>query len=81
MTTTMTLDDVRRILAECAGDEGTSLDGDILDSTFEELGYDSLAVMEATTVVEREYGVEPPSNPKTPRDLLQAVNVALGMVG
>ncbi|MEU3950509.1 acyl carrier protein [Streptomyces sp. NPDC029526] len=76
MNTTMTVGDVRRILAECAGDEGTSLDGDILDSTFDELGYDSLAVMETTTIVEREYGVEVAGAPRTPRELLQAVNDA-----
>ncbi len=53
-----TLDDLRALLRECAGEPGGSLDGDhILDTTFAELGYDSLAVMEAAARVRRRYGV------------------------
>lgn len=79
--TTMTLDDLRRILSESAGSEGGQLDGDILDTTFTELGYDSLALLETTAVIQQEYGVEVPDKVVTPRDLLDSVNGAPSSAG
>ncbi|MDJ0362465.1 acyl carrier protein [Rhodococcus sp. H29-C3] len=50
--------DLRRILTECAGvDETVNLDDDILAVEFDQLGYDSLAILETASRVEREYGV------------------------
>ncbi|WP_432147139.1 acyl carrier protein [Streptomyces sp. bgisy084] len=77
--TDFTLDDLKRVMRECAGeDESVSLDGDILDLPFEDLGYDSLALLETATRIERERGVSVPeeklSEAKTPRLLLDAVN-------
>ncbi|MEU7721803.1 acyl carrier protein [Streptomyces tibetensis] len=77
--TELTLDDLKRVMRECAGeDESVDLDGDILDSPFEDLGYDSLALLETATRIERERGVSVPeevlSGAKTPRLLLDAVN-------
>ncbi|MET9383875.1 acyl carrier protein [Streptomyces sp. NPDC002928] len=77
--TDFTLDDLKRVMRECAGeDESVDLDGDILDSPFEDLGYDSLALLETATRIERERGVSVPeevlSGAKTPRLLLDAVN-------
>ena len=54
--TQFSIDDLRRILREGAGDSGT-LDGDIADVPFTELGYDSLALLELSSRVEREYAV------------------------
>jgi act minimal PKS acyl carrier protein len=55
----LTLDDLRKILRDCAGeDEGVDLDGDIVDTQFLTLGYDSLAVLEAANQIERAYGVK-----------------------
>jgi act minimal PKS acyl carrier protein len=55
----MTIDDLRKILIECAGeDESVGLHGDILDIPFTELGYDSLALMETASRIKREFGVE-----------------------
>lgn len=55
----MTIDDLRRILSECAGeDENVDLSGDIDDTPFDELGYDSLALMETATRIKHEYGIE-----------------------
>ncbi|MFE2096620.1 MULTISPECIES: acyl carrier protein [unclassified Streptomyces] len=52
------IDDLKRILRKAAGeDETTSLDGDILELSFQDLGYDSLARMEAVSLTEREYGI------------------------
>ncbi|MFK0258734.1 acyl carrier protein [Streptomyces sp. NPDC090445] len=77
----MTLDDLRRILSESAGSDEGQLDGDILDTGFAELGYDSLALIETVSVVQRDYGVEIPDKLATPRELLDAVNGLLVAVG
>ncbi|WP_171166010.1 phosphopantetheine-binding protein [Streptomyces sp. I05A-00742] len=59
MTThAFTLNDLKRILREAAGEqEGSGLAGDIRDLTFEQLGYDSLARLEAGGRIERAYAV------------------------
>ncbi|MGW4644206.1 acyl carrier protein [Sphaerisporangium sp. NPDC004334] len=74
-----TIDDLKRILRACAGeDEAVGLDGDILDSGFEELGYDSLALLETASRIEHEVGVavldEEIGEVTTPRQLLDLVN-------
>jgi act minimal PKS acyl carrier protein len=73
------LHDLRRILLECAGaDEGVDLDGEILDTEFEDLGYDSLALMETAARITREYGIpiedEALTAATTPRRLLDLLN-------
>lgn len=75
----MNIDDLRRILVECAGDDGTgSLDGDILDVAFADLGYDSLALMETASRIKQEFGVvildEDIATVETPRVLLRIVS-------
>ncbi|MFI0421587.1 actinorhodin polyketide synthase [Spongiactinospora gelatinilytica] len=77
----MTLDDLRRIMVACAGeDEHVDLAGDIIDRTFAELGYDSLAVMETAARIEGEFGVKIPDEQvpelATPRALLDCVSRA-----
>ncbi|KJY47968.1 MULTISPECIES: acyl carrier protein [Streptomyces] len=76
------LDDLKRILRECAGeDEGVDLDGDVLDLSWFELGYDSLAVLQTTGYIEREYDVlldeEGLDDADTPRRYLAMVNEML----
>jgi len=80
-----TLDDLRRILREGAGEsesEAAGLDGDILDSTFEDLGYESLALLETGGRIEREFGAalddEALRADATPRALIELVNAHLG---
>src|SRR5262249_43532476 len=78
----LTLDDVRSILPVAGGvEEGVDLEGDIIDVTFTDLGYDSLAMLEAGTNIEREYGVslDDPTfrDTPTPRALLDHVNSQL----
>ncbi|MEU4181250.1 MULTISPECIES: acyl carrier protein [Streptomyces] len=85
-TTEFSLDDLKRILREGAGaDEGVDLDGDILDTGFEELGYESLALLETAGRIEREFGVtlddDVLTDAQTPRTLLAAVNATIGSVG
>ncbi|MDQ0748251.1 act minimal PKS acyl carrier protein [Streptomyces africanus] len=77
--TQFTLDDLRRILVESAGaDDGTDLSGDILDLGFDDLGYDSLALMETAAKIKQEYGIdlsdEAVGEAETPRALLDLVN-------
>lgn len=80
--TELTIDDLKRILREAAGEEeGIDLDGDILDVTFEDLGYDSLALLETGSRLEREHGIELEDTTitvaETPRALLAVVNEQL----
>lgn len=75
----ITLDDLTRLLRESAGEEeGIDLDGDILDTEFLDLGYDSLALLQVTGRIQREYGIELPddavADAETPRALLDLIN-------
>ncbi|MFG2552074.1 acyl carrier protein [Streptomyces sp. NPDC048581] len=76
------IEDLRRILVACAGEEeGSRLGGDTLDTPFEELGYDSLALMETAAAIQEEYGIVLPdeevSEAHTPRSLLDLANGAV----
>lgn len=78
-TIVLTLDDLRRILREGAGaDESIDLDGEILDTEFADLGYDSLALLETASRISREYAIELADDivlaASTPRDLIKIVN-------
>ena len=73
------LADLRRILREGAGaDEGVDLDGEILDTAFDDLGYDSIALMETAARITRETGTpiddDALTPATTPRALLALVN-------
>ncbi|GGS46774.1 MULTISPECIES: acyl carrier protein [Actinokineospora] len=81
--TEMTLADLTRLLRECAGvDEAVDLDGDIIDVPFDELGYDSLALFNTVSRIERDHSVRLPDDlvaeVTTPRWLLGVVNEHLG---
>ena len=83
MSNGITIDDLRRILAACAGsDDEVDLNGDILDLPFEDLGYDSLALMETAAVIGREFGVAIPDDElgdlDTPRAMLDRVHDLVG---
>ncbi|MFE0730714.1 acyl carrier protein [Streptomyces antibioticus] len=80
---TFTLDSLKRILREGAGtDESVDLDGDILDTDFEDLGYESLALLETCGRIEREYGItlddSVVGDVRTPRRMVEVVNEHLG---
>ncbi|SCF07666.1 acyl carrier protein [Micromonospora chokoriensis] len=80
--TDITLDDLRRVMAACAGaDESVDLDGDIIDVPFKDLGYDSLAVMETAAILERDYSVTIPDEKiaglPTPRAMLDEIRHSL----
>ncbi len=77
----MELADLTRLLRECAGeDEAVDLDGDVMDTEFTELGYDSLALLQVIGRIQRDFGVVVPDDAvaeaETPRALLDLVNSA-----
>ncbi|MER6282299.1 MULTISPECIES: acyl carrier protein [Streptomyces] len=79
---TLDIEDLRRILVDCAGEEeGAEVSGATLDTPFEELGYDSLALMETAAAIQDEYGIVLPdedvSEARTPRNLLDLANGAV----
>lgn len=80
----LTIERLRQIMRECAGeDESVTIDGDIHDIPFPDLGYDSLAIMETAAKVEREFGLSLPDDmaeTPTPRAFLEAVNHYLSAV-
>ncbi|MGW7022522.1 acyl carrier protein [Streptomyces decoyicus] len=83
-TTAFTVEELKRILREGAGaDESVNLDGDILDTDFEELGYESLALLETGGRIEREYGItlddDALTEARTPRALIDVVNGQLAL--
>ncbi|MEV0444303.1 acyl carrier protein [Streptomyces spectabilis] len=80
--TRFTVDDLKRILREGAGaDEEANLDGDILDTEFELLGYDSLALLETGSRIERAYRIvldeDVLPEARTPRAFIDLVNSLL----
>ncbi|WP_261954886.1 acyl carrier protein [Streptomyces nigrescens] len=82
---TLTLDRLMEIMRECAGEEeGANAGGDIGDTEFAALGYDSLALLETAARIEREYqvrlGDETVTEAKTPGALLSLVNRTISEV-
>ncbi|GAA3772634.1 acyl carrier protein [Streptomyces phyllanthi] len=72
---------LRAILREAAGlEEGTPADG-ALDVSFQDLGLESLALLETGGRIEREYGITLDDGAlleaATPRELLDLVNAHL----
>lgn len=82
----LTINQLRLILRESAGEaDGVDLDGDIADTEFTDLGYDSIALLEAGGRIERDRGVklddDTITSARTPRELVAAVNERLATVG
>jgi minimal PKS acyl carrier protein len=79
MSKMMSIDDLRGILIACAGgDDLDALHGDISGMSFEELGYDSLALIETAAKLKLEHGVTIPDEEitevGTPNELLSLIN-------
>jgi minimal PKS acyl carrier protein len=80
--TRLTVDQLVQTLRECAGeDEPESLSVAVLDVPFDDLGYDSLAVLNTVRQIEADHGIELGDDildvTPTPRALLEAVNLRL----
>lgn len=74
----LTLENLKELMRSCGVDETTDLDSDITQITFEELGYDSLALLEILAKIENTYGVRLAEDDldrmRTPGELLNFVN-------
>ncbi|WP_171168728.1 acyl carrier protein [Streptomyces sp. I05A-00742] len=79
----LTVVDLVEILRSCAGqDESVDLESDdVLDTPFGDLGYDSLALLQATGEIERLHNVtladETVGEANTPRKYLDLVNASI----
>ncbi|MGR4884251.1 acyl carrier protein [Streptomyces sp. LARHCF249] len=79
------LTDLMRLLRDCAGaEEGVDMAGDhVLDTLFLDLGYDSLALLQTTGLIERQYEIsldeEAMDEAETPRKYLELVNRVLSV--
>jgi minimal PKS acyl carrier protein len=79
MSKMMSMDDLRDILVACVGGDDTdALHGDISSVSFEDLGYDSLALIETAAKLKLHHGVDIPDEEltevRTPGELLDMVN-------
>jgi act minimal PKS acyl carrier protein len=75
----MTYEELMTIVRECAGaDESVATTEGDIDTSFEDLGYDSLAMLETASRVEQAIGITLPdelvTELTTPRLFLDAVN-------
>lgn len=74
----LTIDRLKDLLRISAGeDEVSQLGGDITATSFSELGYDSLALIETAALINREYGIDVTDEIdelETPGALLDFVN-------
>jgi len=73
------LGDLTRLLHTSGGvDEHVDLSGDILDALYSDLGCDSLAILEMSSLIKREFGVvledDEVVDLKTPRQTIALVN-------
>lgn len=78
----MTIEEFYDVIVASAGaSDATWIGEDRYDRTFDELGYDSLALIEAVARIEEKYGVSIPeeqvAEQKTPRSMLSLVNTAI----
>jgi minimal PKS acyl carrier protein len=77
-----TVEDLKQLLSSCAGlDDAATLDGDVLHVAFADLGYDSLAILELASQVQRTYGVAMPDEAVehmvSPQAAVDYVNIRL----
>lgn len=78
----ITVRELADIMRECAGeDESAEQLEQVADQPFDELGYDSLALLETGARISRDYAVELSEDDlgqvKTPQQLLDVVNALL----
>jgi act minimal PKS acyl carrier protein len=82
MPVSFDLDKLRIILRSCAGEpEEIDLSSEIAAISFNDLGYDSIAMLEAAARVEQEFGVrvdDEVAELRTPKDFVDCVNAKLG---
>lgn len=77
-----TVHDLAQLLRECGGeDEVPDLSGDVVDTEFEDLGYDSLVLFNVICKVQRRYSIQLADDvvvdASTARGLLDVINSRL----
>ncbi|MET7456648.1 acyl carrier protein [Streptomyces sp. NPDC005574] len=79
----ITLAELGELLLECVGapEEGMAFEGDeALNTPFLEFGYDSLALLQVTSVINRKYGIvlddDAVAEAETPQMLLRMIEAA-----
>jgi act minimal PKS acyl carrier protein len=79
----MTFDDLKAVMSRCTGD-AEELTPDNLGTAFTDIGYDSLAVLEIASQIQREYGLQIPDEAiegmNAPQDVIDYVNASLSAV-
>jgi act minimal PKS acyl carrier protein len=80
------LDDLLELTRNHAGEpDEFELDEQIVDVMFEQLGYDSVALLEVLNQIRSQYGIdlsdETMNRTKTPREVLDAVNAVIEQRG
>ncbi|MFI1169800.1 acyl carrier protein [Streptomyces sp. NPDC020801] len=77
----LTITALMDIVRSCAGEAEIPAAGEVGDTAFGDLGYDSLALLETVSQIERTYGVhladDEVTGTTTPQALLDAVNGAV----
>lgn len=79
----ITFSELQDIMRACVGEDEDALPLEQApDQHFDELGYDSLAVLETHSRIQRDYGIELSDEDvgglKTPRELVDYLNKLLG---
>jgi acyl carrier protein len=82
MSSTMTFEDLKAVVSRCVGELGElDLTESDLGTSFTEIGYDSLAVLEIASQIQREYGLQIPDEAietmDTPKAVIDYVNSSL----
>lgn len=72
----ITLSQLVSLIRDCAGESDVAdLDGDIADMGFDELGYDSLALLELSARIKQSLGIEvPEGDMRTPGGTVRLIN-------
>ena len=78
----LTMEGLKDIMREAAGEDDSGQAGrDITDTSFIDLGFDSLALLETVALIKRKHGValadDELTELKTPGDLLGRINADL----
>ncbi|XVQ90039.1 acyl carrier protein [Microbispora siamensis] len=75
-----TLDDLRVIMRSCGVEESLDFDGDINDTHIANLGYDSLAMLQISSLIERQTSVsidDALGELNTPGEIIDYVNARI----
>jgi act minimal PKS acyl carrier protein len=79
----ITFDELKAIMNRCTGDDGVELSESDLGTDFTDMGYDSLAVLEIASQIQREYGLQIPDEAieemNSPQAVIDYVNAGLAV--